>query len=211
MAVAIELIKQLREETGAGILECRRVLEETHQNYAQALGNLRERGLQKAAKRSERPAVQGVIELYSHGNGRLGVMLEVNTETDFAGRSAAVHEFAHELALQIAAAAPEFVREEDIPAERLEQEAQKAAEQARMEGKNENIVPRIVEGQLKKFKDRKVLLRQASIRDETVTVAQLLGQTIAAVGENVVIRRFVRWELGEETDPPLAPPDAGGE
>jgi elongation factor Ts len=122
-------------------------------------------------------------------------MVEINSETDFAARSATLRTFAHEIALQVAAAAPRFVRDEDIPAEALEKETQEAAERALHTGKPQAIRERIVEGQLRKFRDENVLLRQVYIRDENLTVAQLLGQAIAQVGENIVIRRFTRWEL----------------
>jgi elongation factor Ts len=195
MVLTIEAIKQLREETSAGVMECRQALEQASGDIERALALLRERGLEKSAKRSDHPTNQGVIETYSHGGGRIGVIVEINSETDFAARSAAFRAFAHEIALQIAAAAPRFVRDEDIPAEILEKEAQQAEERARQAGKPEAILERIVEGQLEKFRDEDVLLRQVYIRDEKITVAQLLRQVIARVGENIVIRRFVRWEL----------------
>lgn len=199
MTTTIEMIKQLREETGAGVLDCRMALEEANANFRIALENLREKAAAQAAKRADRPASQGMIELYSHGGGRIGVMVEINTETDFAARSQAVRGFAHELALHIAAAAPLYVRDEDIPAEVLEHEAQKAAARAREEARPETLIPRIVEGYLKKYRDRHVLLRQPWIRDEEINIAVLLHQKTGSVGENIVIRRFTRWEVGEET------------
>ena len=199
MAITTEMIKQLREATSAGILDCRKALEQADGDFNKAVDFLREKGLATAAKRADRQASEGVVELYSHGNGRVGVMVEVNSETDFVGRSENFRNFAHELALQIAAAAPRFIREEDIPAEVLEHEAQIATAKAREEGKSDAIMPRIVEGALNKFKDETVLLRQKYIRDENVTIQQLLNQTTVAVGENMIIRRFMRWELGEST------------
>jgi elongation factor Ts len=198
MTISIELIKQLREETGAGIQDCRKALEKANSEYGKALGILREQGLEKASQRADRPTTQGIIEIYSHGSGQVGVMVEVNSETDFAARSPAFRLFAHEIALQVAAASPLYVRDEEIPAEVLELEAQKAASRARQEGKAEAIIPRIVEGYLKKYKDLTVLLRQPYIRDDKITVEQLLSQTASSVRENIVIRRFIRWELGEE-------------
>jgi elongation factor Ts len=195
MMISVELVKQLREETGAGVLECRKTLEQANADYGRALGLLRERGLKAAAKKADRPALQGSVEVYSHGNGRLGVLVEINTETDFAARSSVFRSFAHEIALQIAASAPLYVRDEDIPAAVLEQEAREAEAQARAAGKPTAVIEKILAGTLEKYKDRAVLLRQAYIRDESLTVAQLLQQTVAAVGENVVIRRFLRWEL----------------
>jgi elongation factor Ts len=197
MTTTIENIKRLREETGAGVFDCRQALEQNNANYAQALITLKEQAAARAQKRSSREASQGVIEIYSHGSGRVGVMVEVNCETDFAARSAVLRAFAHEIALQITVAAPLWVRDEDIPAEVLQEESERAAERARAEGKPETLIPRITSGYLKKFMDQRVLLRQVSIRDEAVGVAQLLAQASASVGEHIVIRRFTRWELAE--------------
>lgn len=200
MAITTEMIKQLREATGAGILDCRKALEASDGDMKKALDALREKGLAMAAKRADRKASEGVVELYSHGNGRVGVMVELNSETDFVGRSDTFRTLAHELALQIAASSPRWIKEEDIPAEELEHEAQIATAKAREEGKPEAVLPRIVEGSLTKFKDETVLLRQAYIRDESMTVQQLVNQSVASLGENIIIRRFVRWALGESTE-----------
>ena len=198
MVITIEQIKQLREETGAGVLDCRKVLEQANGDFARAVEILREKGLAKAAKRADRETFEGVLDLYTHGNGRVGVMVEINSETDFVARSQAFRTFAHEVALQIAAAAPRYIRPEDIPAEVLENEKQKARARALEEGKAENVIDRIVEGRLAKFLDEVCLLRQIYIRDENLTIEKLLHQNIAAIGENIVIRRFVRWEVGEQ-------------
>jgi elongation factor Ts len=197
MEITTQMIKQLREATGAGILDCRKALEQANGDYDKAVDFLREKGLAVAAKRSDRSASEGVIELYSHGNGRVGVMVEVNCETDFVARSENFRKFAHEIALQIAAASPTYIREEEIPAEVLEREAQVATGRAREEGKPEAVIPRIVEGYLKKFKDETVLMRQNYIRDESLTIQELYNQTLVSLGENLVIRRFQRWQLGE--------------
>ena len=199
MTVSIEQIKALREATGAGIMDCRKALEQANNDYDKALEFLREKGLATAAKRADREASEGVVEIYSHGNGRVGVMVEVNCETDFVARSEAFRSLAHELALQVAAGAPLYIREEDIPAEALEQERQKARRLGQEEGKPENILERIAEGYLEKFKDETVLLRQVYIRDDSLTIQKLLLQNVASIGENLVIRRFARWELGETT------------
>jgi elongation factor Ts len=199
MAITTEQIKQLRQATGAGMLECKKALEAAEGDYKKAVDILREKGLAQAAKRADRQASEGVVELYSHGNGRVGVMLEVNSESDFVGRSEQFRTFAHELALQIAASAPLYIAEKDIPAEVIEHESAIAAAKAREEGKPETVIPRIVEGSLKKFKDETVLLRQVYIRDESMTVQQLLDQAVVSLKENIVIRRFVRWALGEST------------
>ncbi len=197
MTTTIEYIKQLREITGAGVLECRNALESNNYNYDLALIELKELAAKKAARKADREALQGMIEVYSHNGGRVGVIVEVNCETDFTARSVRFREFAHELALHIAAESPRWVVESDVPAAVLEEERAKVALRVKAEGKPEALIPRISEGYIQKFFDRNVLLRQASFRDEKETVAQLLSQTASAVGENILIRRFVRWELAE--------------
>lgn len=199
MAITTEMIKTLRETTGAGILDCRKALEQSNGDMEKAMEFLREKGLATATKRSARQASEGVVELYSHGNGRVGVMLELNSESDFVGRSEKFRNLAHELALQIAATSPQFVLESDIPAEVIERETRIATAKAKEEGKPEAVLPRIIEGSLKKFKDEFVLMNQPYIRDESLTVQELVNQTIAALGENIVVRRFARWALGETT------------
>jgi elongation factor Ts len=201
MAITTEQIKELRESTGAGILDCRKALEAANGDFEKAFDYLREKGLAKAAKRSDRAASEGVLELYTHGKGRVGVMVEVNCETDFVARSESFRTFAHEVALHIAAAAPRYIRAEDIPGDVLERERQVARARTLEEGKPEAAVDRIVEGRLEKFKDEVSLLRQTYIRDEKITIEQLLHQHIGSIGENIVIRRFVRWEVGEGLEP----------
>jgi elongation factor Ts len=197
MEITTDMIKELRTATGAGILDCRKALTEADGDFHKAVDWLREKGMATAAKRADREASQGMVELYSHGGGRVGVMVEVNCETDFVARSEKFRELAHELALQIAASAPRYLKVEQIPAEVLEHEAEIARARAREEGKPETVLEKIVQGRLEKFKDEVVLSRQAYIRDETITVEKLILQTVAALGENVIVRRFQRWELGE--------------
>jgi len=197
MAITTDMIKELRAATGAGILECRKALENANGDMKAALDFLREKGLATAQKRATRAASEGVVEVYSHMGGRLGVMVELNSETDFVGKSDAFRALAHEIALQIAAAAPLYIKEEDIPADVLEHEEQIAANKAREEGKKEAIIPKIVEGSIKKFKTDFVLLNQPYIKDETITVQDLLNQNIVALRENIIIRRFARFALGE--------------
>jgi elongation factor Ts len=199
MAITTEQIKELREATGAGILDCRKALEKADGDYKKAVDILREKGLAKAAKRADRTASEGVLELYTHGNGRVGVMVEVNSETDFVARSKPFRDFAHEVALQIAASAPIYISADDIPEEVLEHERQIAKTRALQEGKPEAVVDRIVQGRIEKYKDEVCLLRQPYIRDEDMTIEKLLHQHIGSIGENIVIRRFVRWEVGEST------------
>ncbi len=197
MAITTQMIKELREATGVGILDCRKALEQANGDFDKAVDFLREKGLATAAKRSDREASEGIVEIYSHGQGRVGVMVEVNCETDFVARSEPFRTFAHEIALQIAASAPRYLRPENVPAEVYEHEKDIARARAREEGKPEAILDKIVEGRLEKFKDEACLLRQPYIRDESITIEKLLLQNIAAIGENIIIRRFVRWELGE--------------
>jgi elongation factor Ts len=164
-----------------------------------AMEYLREKGLATATKRSGRQASEGVVELYTHGNGRVGVMVELNCESDFVGRSEKFRFLAHEIALQIAAASPLYVLESDIPAEVIESETRIATAKAKEDGKPDAILPRIIEGSLKKYKDEFVLMLQPYIRDESINVQELVNQNIAALGENIIIRRFARWALGETT------------
>jgi elongation factor Ts len=191
------MIKELRSATNAGISDCRKALVEADGDFNKAVDYLREKGMATAAKRADREASQGVVELYSHGGGRVGVMVEVNCETDFVARSEQFRQLAHELALQIAAAAPRYLKAEEIPAEVLEHEAEIARARAKEEGKPDNVLEKIIAGRLEKFKDEVVLSRQAYIRDESITVEKLILQNVAAIGENVIVRRFQRWELGE--------------
>jgi elongation factor Ts len=197
MEITTQMIKDLREATKAGVLDCRKALEASGGDYQKAVDFLREKGLATAAKRADRLASNGMVELYSHGNGRVGVMVEVNCETDFVARSEQFIKFAHEVALQVAAASPRYIKEEDVPADVLEHETEIAKGRAREEGKPEAMLEKIAQGRLEKFKDEVVLLRQAYIRDDKVTIGNLLLEQVAAIGENIVIRRFVRWELGE--------------
>ena len=197
MEITTEMIKELRTATGAGVLDCRKALTDADGDFQKAVDFLREKGLATAAKRADREVSEGVVELYSHGGGRVGVMVEVNCETDFVARSEAFRTLAHEIALHIAAAAPRYVKAEEIPADELEHEAEIARARAKEEGKAEKVMDRIVEGRLEKFKDEVTLLRQPYIRDETINVEKLILQNVAAIGENIIVRRFQRWELGE--------------
>lgn len=200
MEITTEMIKELRDATGCGILDCRSALRDADGDFDKASDILREKGLAKAAKRAGREASEGVIETYSHGEGRLAVMLELNCETDFVGRSDGFLELAHELALQVAAANPLYLTEEDIPQSALDHEAEIAAARAKEEGKPEKIIPKIVEGFLKKYKEETVLLNQPYVRDGSKSVQDLINEQVIKLGEKVVVRRFVRWELGAESD-----------
>ena len=197
MEITADMIKELRAATGAGVLDCRKALQESNGDFEKAVDFLREKGMATAAKRADREASNVMVELYSHGGGRVGVMVEVNCETDFVARSEPFRNMAHEIALQIAASAPKYIKTEEIPASELDHEAEIARARAKEEGKPDAVMEKIVEGRLEKFKDEVVLLRQTYIRDESLTIEKLLLQTIAATGENLIVRRFQRWELGE--------------
>lgn len=197
MEITTEMIRELRSTTGVGILDCRKALQEANGDYKKAIDFLREKGMAKAAKRADRDASDGVVELYSHGDGRVGVMLEINCETDFVARGETFRNLAHEIALQIAAASPLYITEDDVPAEVLEHEAEIARNRSLEEGKPENIIDKIVEGRLRKYKEEVCLMDQKYIRDDSLTVRDLVMQNIGSLGENIVIRRFQRWELGE--------------
>ena len=200
MSVAAEQIKQLREQTGAGIKDCRDALDKSGGDLEKAAELLRAQGLVAASKRADRETRNGVLELYRHGEGRVGVIVEVNCETDFVGRTKEFREFAHEVALQVAAASPRWVSPGEIPAEALEHEAEEARRVGRADDKAESVIEKIVAGRLEKFTNEACLLRQPYIRDETKTVEDLLRQVISSTGENVTIRRFVRWEVGETVE-----------
>jgi elongation factor Ts len=199
MEITTQMIKELRGATNAPMLDCRKALQEADGDYQKAVDWLREKGMATAAKRSDRQASNGIVEMYSHGGGRVGVMVEVNCETDFVARAEQFRNLAHEIALQIAASSPKYVNADEIPAAELEHEAGIARARAIEEGKPENVMTKIVEGRVEKYKDEVCLLRQTYIRDETLTVEKLILQNIAAIGESVIVRRFQRWELGEST------------
>jgi elongation factor Ts len=199
MEITTQMIKELRAATSAPMLDCRKALQEANGDYHKAVDWLREKGMATAAKRSDRQASNGVVEMYSHGGGRVGVMVEVNCETDFVARAEQFRNLAHEIALQIAASSPKYVKEDEIPAAELEHEAGIARARAVEEGKPENVMAKIVDGRIEKYKDEVCLMRQAYIRDDSLTIEKLILQNIAAIGESVIVRRFQRWELGEST------------
>jgi elongation factor Ts len=199
MEITTQMIKELRAATSAPMLDCRKALQEANGDYQKAVDWLREKGMATAAKRSDRDASNGIVEMYSHGGGRVGVMVEVNCETDFVARAEQFRNLAHEIALQIAASAPKYVKAEEIPVAELEHEAGIARARAIEEGKPENVMDRIVEGRVEKYKDEVCLMRQTYIRDESLTIEKLILQNVAAIGESVIVRRFQRWELGEST------------
>ena len=197
MAITAEQVKQLRDKTGAGMMECKAALSEANGDMEEAVTILRKRGLAQAAKRAGRATAQGTIGTYIHLGGRIGVMVEVNCESDFVARTDDFQGMVKEIAMHIAAASPLYVRREDVPAEAIEKE--KAIYRAQMEnsGKPANVLDKIIEGKLGSFYSQFVLLDQPSIRDPKVTIGQLIQQAIAKLGENIAVPRFVRFKLGE--------------
>ncbi|MCL6638947.1 MAG: translation elongation factor Ts [Firmicutes bacterium] len=197
MSVPASLVKELRERTGAGMMDCKKALAETGGDLNKAVDYLREKGLAAAAKKAGRIAAEGLVESYIHGAGRIGVLVEVNCETDFVAKTDEFKSLVRDIAMQIAAAKPEFVRREDVPAEAIAKEKEILRAQALNEGKPEKIVERMVEGRIEKYFKEVCLLEQPFIKDPDLTVQQLLTEKIAKIGENISVRRFVRYELGE--------------
>ena len=196
MEITIERIKELRELTGAGVLDAKKALEAAGGDFDQATEALRAKGLARAEKRSDRDAGEGVIEVYSHPGGRVGVMLELNCETDFVAMNDAFQELAHDLALHVAAMAPLYLSREEVPAQDLDSQAEQMRSEAKAEGKPDSIVDKIVEGRLNKFYAETVILEQPFVKDDSITVDELIKNAIAKLGENIILRRFVRYELG---------------
>jgi elongation factor Ts len=195
--ITAAMVKQLRDQTGAGMMECKAALTEANGNMEEAVTLLRKRGLAQAAKRAGRATAQGVIGSYIHMGGRIGVLVEVNCESDFVARTDDFNNLVKEVAMHIAAADPKWVRREDVPADAIEKE--KAIYRAQMEnsGKPANVLDKIIEGKLGSFYSQFVLLDQPSIRDGSMTVSQVVAQATAKTGENIQINRFVRYRMGE--------------
>ena len=190
-------VKALRDRTGAGMMDCKNALTETNGDMDKAVDFLREKGIAKAAKKAGRIAAEGIVDSYIHMGGKVGVLLEVNCETDFVARGDAFKELVHDIALQIAASNPQYLAKEDVPAEVLEKEKEILKAQALQEGKPANIVERMVEGRIKTFYDENCLLCQKFVKDPSKTVEQLVVEATATIGEKIAVRRFVRYEMGE--------------
>jgi len=192
-----EMIKELRERTGAGMLDCKKALTEQNGDMEKAIEFLREKGLAAAAKKASRISAEGIVEAYIHGGGRIGVLLEINCETDFVAKTPAFKELAKNIAMQIAASRPEYVQKEDVPEAVLEKERQILRVQALNEGKPEKIVDKMVEGRISKFYKEVCLLEQPYIKDPEISVHDLIVAQISKIGENIKVRRFARFEVGE--------------
>ena len=196
MKISASLIKELREKTGAGMMDCKKALAETDGNMDKAFDYLREKGLSSVAKKSSRITSEGLVDSYIHG-GRIGVLIEVNSETDFVAKNDEFKRFVRDMAMQVAAVNPKYISREEVPEEKLAHEKEVLTEQARQEGKPEKIIEKMVEGRLEKFYEEIVLLDQKFIKDSDKKVKDILNDLIAKIGENIKIRRFVRFEVGE--------------
>ncbi|HOJ71033.1 MAG TPA: translation elongation factor Ts [Syntrophorhabdaceae bacterium] len=200
MEINAELVKKLREKTGVGLMDCKEALKQSKGDMEKAIEYLREKGLAKLQKRTGRAASEGVIASYIHTGGKIGVLVEVNCETDFAANSKDFQEFAKDIAMQITAANPLYVKREDVPEEVKEKEKNIYRRQAIDSGKPEKIVDRIAEGKMEKFYQEVCLMEQSFIKNPDITIKQLLEGLVVKIGENIVIRRFVRFQLGETSE-----------
>ncbi len=197
MGISLELIKELRERTSAGINDCKKALAETNGDIDKAADFLREKGLAAAAKKAGRIASEGIVESYIHAGGRIGVLLEVNCETDFVAKNEVFRNFVKDVAMHIAAVNPLYISKEDVPAEDIERERSVLRAQALNEGKPEKIVDKMVEGRIAKFYENYCLLEQPFVKDGDKKVIDILNGLIATIGEKITVRRFVRYEKGE--------------
>jgi elongation factor Ts len=195
--ITAEMVKELRQRTGAGMMDCKKALTEAKGNLDEAIDYLREKGLAAAAKKADRIASEGVIEAYIHGGGRIGVMVEINCETDFVAKTDNFKELARDIAMQIAATNPTCVRREEVPVEVLEHEKEILKAQALNEGKPANIVEKMITGRVEKYYKEVCLMEQVFIKNPDQTITQLINENISKIGENISIRRFTRYQLGE--------------
>ena len=198
MDITAAMVRDLREKTNVGMMDCKKALQDTNGDMEKAIDLLRQKGLAKAMKRAGREASEGTVHAYIHGGGRIGVMVEVNCETDFAAKSEDFLEFAKNIAMQIAAANPIAVQKEDVPQDVLERERAIYMAQARESGKPENILEKMVEGKVRKFYEEVVLLEQQYVKDPDKKMQDYLNELVAKVGEKIQIRRFTRYQLGAD-------------
>jgi len=199
MEITSEMVKQLREKTGIGMMDCKSALTEAKGNFEEAIDLLRKKGLAAVARRAGRTAAQGLVDSYIHLGGKIGVLLEVNCETDFVAKSTDFQAFVKDLCLQIAASNPQYVTRDEVPDGIIDHEKEIISTQAKTEGKPEKAVEKIIEGRLEKFYAEVCLLDQPFIRDQKLVIKDLLGALSAKIGENIVIRRFIRYQLGEKS------------
>jgi len=197
MQITAKLVKELREKTGAGMMDCKKALVETKGDIENAVDYLRKKGLSAADKKAHRATHEGCIGSYIHSNNKVGVMVEVNCETDFVARNELFQELVHNVAMQVAATSPNWVKPEDVPDKILEKEKEIFREQMKDSGKPEHIIDKIVEGKLNKFYTETCLLEQEYIKDSEMTIKGYVSSVIAIIGENIQVRRFIRYQLGE--------------
>ena len=195
--ITAALVKELRERTGAGMMDCKKALSATDGDLEKAIDFLREKGLAAAAKKAGRVAAEGLVEAYIHGGGRIGVLVEVNCETDFVAKTDAFKELVKDIAMHIAATNPSYLKREEVPTAELEHEQAVLAEQARNEGKPEKIIEKLVAGRIEKYYKEVCLMEQPFVKDPDKTISDLITESIAKIGENISIRRFTRYQLGE--------------
>lgn len=195
--ITAALVKELRERTGAGMMDCKKALSATDGDLEKAIDFLREKGLAAAAKKAGRVAAEGLVEAYIHGGGRIGVLVEVNCETDFVAKTDAFKELVKDIAMHIAATNPSYLKREEVPTAELEHEQAVLAEQARNEGKPEKIIEKMVAGRIEKYYKEVCLMEQPFVKDPDKTISDLITESITKIGENISIRRFTRYQLGE--------------
>lgn len=198
MEIDAQAVKRLRERTGAGMMDCKAALKETEGDEEKAVEVLREKGMSAAAKKAGREASEGIIDSYIHMGGKVGVLVEVNCETDFVAKNDEFQSFVHDICLQIAASRPAYINRDEVPEEIVEKEKEMIRKQSLAEGKPEKVIDKIVEGRMEKYYQENCLLDQPFVKDEDKSISELLTETIAKVGENIIIRRFACYELGEE-------------
>jgi len=199
MEIASETVKDLREKTGCGMMDCKKALAETNGDFEKAIDLLRKKGIAAASRRADRTASEGLIESYIHLGNKIGVLLEVNCETDFVSRSDDFKSFVKDLCMQIAAANPLYLKREDVPDAAIEHEKEIISTQAKNEGKPPAAIEKIINGRIEKYYSEVCLIDQPFIRDQKKTIKDLLGELTAKIGENVVVRRFTRYQLGEKS------------
>jgi elongation factor Ts len=197
LVISASLVKELREKTGAGVMECRKALESSNGDMEEAVKLLRQQGLKTAAKKSSRATSEGQIGSYIHFGGKIGVLVEVNCETDFVARTADFQQFVKDISMHVAAISPKYLSREDVPKDVLQEELEIYKKQARDTGKPDNIIEKIAQGKLDKFYKSVCLLEQSFIKDENKTISDILTETVAKLGENIKITRFVRFEVGQ--------------
>ena len=197
MEISATLVKELREKTGAGMMDCKKALAETSGDFEKAIDYLRKKGIASAAKKAGRATKEGSVSSYIHGEGKVGVLVEINCETDFVARTDQFRTFVKDVSMHIAAANPQWVRSDEVPAEVIAKEKEIAVAQMQASGKPAAVLEKIAEGKIKKFYEDSCLLNQVFVKDSSKTIEQLLKETIAALGENITIRRFARFVLGE--------------